>query len=96
MNNNNNTFNINNYATQYCPIHKLYILYFVSNKVMDETQCWQCVREANKIGISNLNAALNIAAIGKLNKLKGEKLPLPGSMSIDLSQHELIAASPRL
>ena len=40
-------FDISNYATQYCPIHKIYILYFVANKTMNETMCWECIRDAN-------------------------------------------------
>jgi IS605 OrfB family transposase len=63
-----------------------------NRKIQADFQCKQCGMTMN----ADLNAAINIAAIGKLNKLKGEKLPLPGSMSIDLSQHERIAASPRL
>jgi hypothetical protein len=36
------------YNTQRCEKHNLTIIYFKTNKIMDETQCWQCQREANK------------------------------------------------
>jgi len=35
------------YDQQYCGIHRVYILFFKANKIMDETQCWQCIRDAN-------------------------------------------------
>lgn len=36
------------YDKQYCPIHKITIMYFKSNKLMDATMCWDCQHEANK------------------------------------------------
>jgi hypothetical protein len=36
------------YAMQYCSVHKTHIMYFKSNKIMNETQCWSCVYEVNQ------------------------------------------------
>jgi len=36
------------YAKQFCAVHNISILYFKSNKIMNETQCWDCLREANQ------------------------------------------------
>ena len=44
------TFDITNYAIQYCPIHNIYIVYLITNKTMNETQCWECTRDTNKKG----------------------------------------------
>ena len=46
----------NKYGKQYCPIHKIQIMYFKTNKLMDETQCWDCRREANKKKLKNENS----------------------------------------
>lgn len=36
------------YAIQPCLIHNIFIYYFISNKLMSETQCWDCQKEANQ------------------------------------------------
>jgi hypothetical protein len=36
------------YAIQPCRIHNTVIYYFINNKLMSETQCWDCRREANQ------------------------------------------------
>lgn len=35
------------YAVQFCGTHKKYIHYFPTNRLGNETQCWDCVKEAN-------------------------------------------------
>lgn len=42
------TSNADNYDKQYCEIHKIHIMYFKNNKLMDQTMCWDCQKEANK------------------------------------------------
>jgi hypothetical protein len=41
-------FSYDNYETQRCEVHKTIIIYFKSNKMMDQTHCWDCQRDANK------------------------------------------------
>jgi hypothetical protein len=41
-------FTYDNYETQRCEVHNIIIIYFKSNKMMNETQCWDCRREAQK------------------------------------------------
>jgi hypothetical protein len=36
------------YAIQICLIHNTTIYYFKINKIMNETSCWYCVKEANQ------------------------------------------------
>jgi hypothetical protein len=36
------------YERQYCSVHQILILYFKSNKIMSETQCWDCQRAVNQ------------------------------------------------
>jgi hypothetical protein len=46
------------YAIQYCAIHKITIWYFKSNKILNETQCWECVRQANKKKIVDISLVM--------------------------------------
>jgi hypothetical protein len=41
-------FTYDNYETQRCEIHNTIIIYFKSNKIMSETQCWDCQKEVNQ------------------------------------------------
>jgi hypothetical protein len=46
------------YAIQYCAIHNITIWYFKSNKILNETQCWECVRQANKKKIVDISLVM--------------------------------------
>jgi hypothetical protein len=41
-------FTLDDYLTQRCEVHNKTIIYFKSNKMLDQTMCWECVRDANK------------------------------------------------